>query len=57
MFYPSFTNPTKDEAFIGILTCPNLQVTHFNDEGEVESVETQQMVSIGLIIFRIDIIW
>ena len=55
--YFSFTNPTYEEAFIGILTCPNVQTTHFNDEGEIEFTDTKQLFSIGLLIFRIDFLW
>jgi hypothetical protein len=55
--YFSWTNPNRHEAFIGILTCPNVVTTHYNDEGEIIVEKTQQLFSIGLLIFRIDILW
>lgn len=56
MFF-SWTNPNSDESLLGILTCPDVLTTDFNDEGEVVSEKIKQLVSIGLIILRIDILW
>ena len=55
--YFSWTNPSKEEAFIGILTCPNVQTTNFDDKGEVIETRIKELFSIGLLIFRIDILW
>lgn len=55
--YFSWTNPSTDEAFIGLLTCPNVKTTHFDNDGEVLGEKEQQLFSIGLLICRIDILW
>lgn len=55
--YFSWTNPSTDEAFIGLLTCPNVKTTHFDNDGEMLGEKEQQLFSIGLLICRIDILW
>lgn len=51
----SFTNPTKEECLLGILT--DNEITVFEGNNDSDMVEyTKQLISIGLVIFRIDIL-